>query len=196
MGYITELTLFDGDAEIYANLGALSTAPHNHIKFNGSGVIKNVLIDTGAELSSYGSLANQGKCEKICLGGDITYVNSLYAAGDIDLNGHKITLNSNASGSIPYFYIENDLNMYGGEISVNCVNNTYSAFQIQGDNVVGIDINGVKITSNVNIFAILATSNISLTDCRHDNRSCFSHFHQRCIFTDNRHNHRRLYIDG
>ena len=165
MGYITKLTLFDGDAEIYANLGALSTAPHNYIEFNGSGVIKNVLIDTGAELSSYGSLANQGKCEKICLGKDLTYVREAYLAGDIDLNGHTITIKIGTNPDVkPYLYVEKDLTMYNGFINYSNSDKSFSVFQIKGTDA-DIDLNNVDITSDTDVLAVFTPCSISLTDC-------------------------------
>ena len=165
MGYITKLTLFDGDAEIYANLGALPTAPHNYIKFNGSGVIKNVLIDTGAELSSYGSLANQGKCEKICLGKDLTYVREAYLAGDIDLNDHTITIEIGTDPDVkPYLYVEKDLTMYNGSINYSNSDKSFSVFQIKGTDA-DIDLNNVDITSDTDVLAVFTPCSISLTDC-------------------------------
>ena len=165
MGYITKLTLFDGDAEIYANLGALSTAPHKYIQFNGSGVIKNVLIDTGAELSSYGSLANQGKCEKICLGKDLTYVREAYLAGDIDLNGHTITIEIGTDPDVkPYLYVEKDLTMYNGSINYSNSDKSFSVFQIKGTDA-DIDLNNVDITSDTDVLAVFTPCSISLTDC-------------------------------
>ena len=165
MGYITKLTLFDGDAEIYANLGALSTAPHNYIKFNGSGVIKNVLIDTGAELSSYGSLANQGKCEKICLGKDLTYVREAFLAGDIDLNDHTITIKIGTNPDVkPYLYVEKDLTMYNGSINYSNSDKSFSVFQIKGTDA-DIDLNNVDIISDTDVLAVFTPCRISLTDC-------------------------------
>ena len=165
MGYITKLTLFDGDAEIYANLGAVPTNPSTSIAFEGSGVIKNVLIDTGAELSSYGSLANQEKCEKICLGKDLTYVREAYLAGDIDLNGHTITIKIGTDPDVkPYLYVEKDLTMYNGSINYSNSDKSFSVFQIKGT-YADIDLNHVDITSDTDVLAVFTPCSISLTDC-------------------------------
>ena len=164
MGYITKLTLYNGDAEIYANVGLTPTMPHNYITFNGTGVIKYVLVDSGAELSAYGKFANEGKCEKICLGKDVTYVKTYYLAGDVDLNGHTITMSNNSSGSTPYIYLENDLTIYNGQINCTNIDKTCAVFQIQGENV-DLNLNNVDITSDINVFAAFKPGSITITDC-------------------------------